>query len=100
MSKIKPKQFGRIENSKPEKYYPTFNISLKDFPDAKDWKVGEKYVIEMTVRQSSMSQRKGGEGDVSFEILEIEGESEEEEVEEGENEETGPDESESYPRSM
>jgi hypothetical protein len=78
MSKIKPTNMsegGLRPISMPQ--YPTFSISLKDFPDAKDWKVGETYSIEMKVRQESMHQSKGDKGHVSFEILEIEGDTEE-----------------------
>lgn len=100
MSKIKPSKMNEmIGRPINEPRYPTFSISLKDFPDAKNWKVGETYSIEMKVRQESMHQSKGGIGNVSFEIMEIDGETEEEEGSEGE---TNIEESEdkTYSRSM
>lgn len=78
--KIKPQKFDRLETVASEPSYPSFSIDLKAFPDAKDWKVGETYKIEMTVRQSSMNQYKKGNGSVGFEILEMEGEESETET--------------------
>lgn len=86
LKKIKPKTFGRLAETKETPYYPSFNVSLKDLPIAKTWKVGEKYSIEMEVRQSEMFQGKNQEGNVTFEILKIAGESLEEELSEGEDE--------------
>lgn len=93
--KIKPTNFSRlVEPSRNTDIYPEFSLSLKQFPMAKDWKVGEKYHLELTVRQSRMSQGKGNDGSVTFEILEIEGETPEEDMNE---EEEGADEEEETP---
>lgn len=86
LKKIKPKNFGRITEVAELPHYPSFNVSLKDLPIAKDWKVGQKYSIEMEVRQSQMYQSKNQEGNVTFEILKIAGESLEEELSENEKE--------------
>lgn len=50
-----------------DKNYPTINISLKDLPEAKDWKVGETYFVGFELKQVSMSQSKNG-GNATFEI--------------------------------
>lgn len=87
--KIKPKKFSRsLKVPQDMPTYPSFSISLKDFPDAKDWKVGQTYKIEMTVKQSGMSQYKGSDGSAQFEILEIEGEAMEDNNEDEEEEES------------
>jgi len=55
---------------------PSFHISFKDFPDAKDWKPGNKYRIIVDVEQSSMNihKDKGKEdGGASFTIEKIGG---------------------------
>ena len=63
-----------IKAGKAEKYYPMLSLSLKDFPEAKNWEVGKDYIITTKVRQSDIEQRKNGEGRVGFEILAIGGE--------------------------
>lgn len=90
LRKVKPTDYSeRYGLEKPDtKSYPTINLSLKDFPTAKDWDVGEEYVITMKVRQSAISQNKGGKGNVTFEILGIGGESDEDEENEDESSES------------
>lgn len=95
--KIKPQKLSRMFEtpSMDEPRYPQFSMSLKDFPEAKDWEVGEEYHIEMTVRQSDKNQTKGGRGSVSFEILDIDGDTLDEESSENEAPE---EEEKTYPR--
>ena len=40
--------------------YPDFHIAIAKFPAARDWKVGEKYKIELEVEQLSMSKQSAG----------------------------------------
>ncbi len=68
-------------SSMDEKIYPSLSLPLSDIPEAKDWKVGEPYTIELTVKMKSIHQDKTG-GDVSFEIVKLGVEDEEEEGEE------------------
>ena len=78
MRAVTPKTYkeqDKIEGYDPnKKKYPIFNLSLVDFPEAKEWSVDNTYVISMKVRQDSLHIDKGGKGRVSFEILAIGGE--------------------------
>ena len=73
---IKPKSFDKVAGypSDREKQYPTFRLTLEDFPLAKDWEVGKNYKIHMKVSQRELEVRKNGKGTVEFEILAIGGE--------------------------
>ena len=35
---------------------PSFTVSSSDFPEAKDWKVGKKYMVKMEVELVSQSK--------------------------------------------
>ncbi len=56
-------------------YYPTVCIDSEEFPEAKDWEVGETYLVVMELRFSGKSERmnKGGKttGHYDFEITGI-----------------------------
>lgn len=39
--------------AKAPRQQPTLNLSIKDLPDIKDWKVGGKYTIQLEVEQTS-----------------------------------------------
>ena len=45
---------------------PHLSLSLKALPEAKDWKIGEKYNLALQVRQKMIN-----ENDVHFEIVKI-----------------------------
>jgi hypothetical protein len=63
LKKVKPeKQSSMAEMSKPVKIYPTFNLDSEDLPELADWKVGQKYMLEMQVEQMSMRQGKEWQG--------------------------------------
>src|SRR3990167_414388 len=73
LKKIKPqswkeemKEIGHGEN---DKHLPNVSFSLADLPDAKSWRVDGEYVLKLHVRQTALSQRKDGRGNVSFDIL-------------------------------
>lgn len=54
-------------STRDDKHYPTINLSLKDLPEAKDWKVGETYNVSFKLKQVSKNESKNG-GTVTFEI--------------------------------
>lgn len=74
MRKIKPKTDSMMINAvKPQKskpVYPTFRIDLEHIPEAKKWKLGESYNIEITGKMVSLSQSRF-DNSAEFEILEI-----------------------------
>ncbi len=68
MKAVKP--MGGDMPKMDHKWYPSFNLSDKDIPAAKDWKVGNTYKIEMEVKQSSMRHDSMGHS-FTFEIKKI-----------------------------
>lgn len=91
MRKVKPKQdeyaIGpslKKEKSKPR--YPTVRLDLDTIPEAKDWKVGKTYGLEMEVKMVGISQSRF-DNSAEFEIRKIgtedAKESEDEEADEG-----------------
>ena len=81
MRRIKPTGYGDMPMVASQKFLPSFSLTLKQFPGAKDWKVGDTYILEMKVRQTSLEQTKNSPGRVSFEIISVgEAETEEEEA--------------------
>ena len=71
LKRIKPESFGGIEAESKKKYYPNISLSLKDIPEAEDWEVGESYEIELEVKMISLEMRDGEKGRVSFDIVGI-----------------------------
>jgi len=60
---------------KPKEMRPHLNLSAKDFPALKNWKVGGKYKLELDVEQISMQKDEWMEGEplsASFRINKIE----------------------------
>lgn len=57
--------------NEPKLYFPNFRIKLKDLPEAKKWKVGEKYNLELSVEMSSIRDSKTEDGSVEFNVLGI-----------------------------
>ncbi len=57
------------------KHYPEFHIDLKHLPEAKEWEVGEEYVIALKVKMGSMNIRNEeegrGTGSAGFDIIGI-----------------------------
>ena len=51
--------------SKPR--YPTVRFQLKDLPEAKKWKVGDKYKVELELKMSGISISRW-DNSVEFEI--------------------------------
>lgn len=73
---------------------PNLRIPLTDIPEAKDWKVGDKYFLEFDSKLTGVHQSKDGKGYAEFEIVAMEEpETEEEESEEEDEEDEGEDES-------
>lgn len=78
MRKIKPKTLdyktpsvAGLKSEKSQPIYPTFRLDLQHIPEAKDWKVGETYNVEMTVKMVGISQSRY-DNSAEFEIHEIE----------------------------
>ena len=73
LKKIKPQTWKEQAKEEgmgmEEKHLPSLSFSLADLPVANDWKVDGEYVLKLHVRQTALSQRKDGRGNVSFEIL-------------------------------
>lgn len=59
--------------SKPQ--YPTVRLDLDTIPEAKDWKVGETYRIEMEVKMVGISQSRF-DNSAEFEVHKIEADDE------------------------
>ena len=59
-----------LEEEKMEKelYFPSFCLRLKDLPEAKDWKVGEKYKLEVYVEQKGLRDRGDDEMKLTYNI--------------------------------
>lgn len=59
----------------PSEMYPHFSIDLEHLPEAKNWKIGKTYSIELQIKQTSMDMHKdkmGKEmGMVGFDIVGI-----------------------------
>lgn len=74
-----------VKESKPR--YPTIRFDLDTLPEAKDWKVGETYGLEMVVKMVGISQSRF-DNSAEFEVRKIGAEdaeeAEDEEKEEGE----------------
>lgn len=66
--------------------YPRITLSVKDIPEIKDWKVGETYEVELTLKQVGVSNNEY-ENSASFEIraVSVEDPDEEDEEDEGED---------------
>jgi hypothetical protein len=90
MRKVKPKQDEYmtgtpvgLSKKKSEPRFPTIRLDHDTLPEAKDWKVGTTYHVEMDLKMVSTSQSRFS-NDSEFEIRGIETESEaEEEAEDG-----------------
>lgn len=91
MRNVKPKQDEytvgpSLKTKKSPPRYPTVRLDLDTVPEAKDWKVGKTYGLEMVVKMVGLSQSRF-DNSAEFEIRKIgtedAKESEDEEKEEG-----------------
>lgn len=76
MRKVKPKQDEYVTGpslkaKKSEPRYPTIRLDLDTIPEAKDWKVGNTYRIEMEVKMTGISQSRF-DNSSEFEVRSIE----------------------------
>lgn len=72
--------------SKPR--YPTIRLDLQHIPEAKDWKIGETYHVELELKMVGISQSRF-DNSAEFEIHEIEPESDADESKEESADEPG-----------
>ena len=59
------------EEREKELYFPTFCLKLKDIPEAKNWKVGEQYKMEIMVEMKGLRDRGDDnmKSEVDFSVL-------------------------------
>ena len=59
------------EKREKELYFPSFCLKLKDIQEAKSWKVGEKYKLEVFVEMKGLRDRgdDANQSEVDFNIL-------------------------------
>ena len=59
------------ENREQQLYFPSFCLKLKDVPEAKSWKIGEKYNLEVFVEMKGLRDRgdNASQSEVDFNIL-------------------------------
>ena len=72
-----PKVFKVTSN--PQIMKPTFQITAKELPDIKNWKVGQTYTMEVKAKQISY-RVDNNETSASFEIVSIKPEKESDET--------------------
>lgn len=60
-----------LEEKEREKslYFPSLELKMKDVPQAKDWKVGEKYEITIKVNLKEKEDSISREPKVCFEVI-------------------------------
>lgn len=85
LTPIKPKKMSIDAPEKSTKILPTLYLPLDAIPAAKDWESGGTYHLELEVKQKSYREDETG-GEVSFEILKV-GTEEDEDQSEDDNEE-------------
>ena len=69
--KIKPvTQKQELKEMSDNTIYPYFSITLKYLPEAKSWKIGEKYRIVLDVEQKSLHIDEG-RGHAGFDVVGI-----------------------------
>jgi len=73
MRKITPKVPEEVKSTEiggMKPYFPSFGLGLEHIPEAKRWKLGETYNIEMKVKLTGLSQSRY-QNSADFEIVEI-----------------------------
>lgn len=70
--KITPKRMSdmAIPMKSEKEIYPKLCLSYKDLPEAKDWKNGETYTLEITVKQIGSRDDEYG-SEATFEIHKV-----------------------------
>ncbi len=79
---------GSLKTEAQKPSYPTIRLGLEHIPEAKTWKIGETYHVEMELKMVGISQSRF-QNDAEFEIHEIEPEGADEENAEEPNDESG-----------
>ena len=69
MKSVTPMTMGEMPRMR-DKMYPSFHLPIKDIPQAKNWKIGGKYKLELEVVQTAMHFDETRE-EVSFEIKRV-----------------------------
>lgn len=90
MRKLKGEKMGDMMGVESERkvMLPNIRIPLSDIPEAKDWKVGDKYFLEFDSKLIGLHQdEKSGKGYAEFEVVGMEEPETEEEESEEEDEE-------------
>lgn len=73
--------------SSDDKHFPKLTISLKDLPEAGKWEIGQEYELGLKVKQTSLRKEKDGSGDVTFDIIAVDPEEDDEDMEDESDEE-------------
>jgi len=68
MKNVSPETHNTLPTK--EKYYPSFNLELKDIPEARNWKVGSNYMFLIGVKMKSIREDEHSSS-VGFDILKI-----------------------------
>lgn len=63
MTKVAKKTLNEVVESPvmEERSLPSFSVDEKDLPAIKNWKIGEKYTIEIEVEMTEIGKREYGE---------------------------------------
>lgn len=71
MKKIKGETWEEMDESYEEtKHWPKLHLELKHLPEAKDWKIGDTYVLQVEAKMDSLDMD-GKKGRVGFDITGI-----------------------------
>ena len=54
------KKMSMSPTQAPQPYYPSFSVDLEQLPQAKNWKVGEEYTVQMKVMMSGSHMEDNG----------------------------------------
>ena len=68
--KLKGEDFAELEVSHNKKHLPHLHFTLADLPEAKDWKVGKTYDLNLQVKQTGVYDTEHQDG-VEFEVLAV-----------------------------
>ena len=75
MRKIKPETIkDREKRWEDKKIYPSLNMGLKHLPEAKNWKIGNRYAIKLELKMRGLhdGDRDRDNGYADFDIVGIE----------------------------
>ncbi len=91
MRSIQPKRYDPNKSmemsdvAKPKDIYPKLTLSLKDFPEAKNWKVDSTYELDLEVKMIGVRKDEYS-NEVTFEIRKVSAEDPNEEDEDEDDE--------------